>query len=120
MVAKVTFSLDQETVRSLRQLSERMKKPKSAVLREAIREYREREDHVSEAERLSRVAALRQFLAENPPRDESETQKELDEIRAARRGGGRLHGADEGGAGELPRKLPPIRPRAEIKGRSAR
>lgn len=119
MGVKVTFSLDQETVRSLRQLSERMKRPKSAVLRDAIREYCEREDHVSEAERVSRVAALQQFLAENPPRDEAETQKELDEIRAARRGGGRLHRTDDGRAGE-PVELPPIRPRAEIKERSAK
>lgn len=90
-MVKVTFTLDDDTVRLLRLMAERQHKSKSALLREALREYHVRGDRVSEAERERRVAALKDFIAENPPRDPAEVRRELEEIRAVRRGGGRLH-----------------------------
>ena len=38
-MAKVTFSLDDETVRLLRRAAERSRKPHSLVVREAIAQY---------------------------------------------------------------------------------
>jgi len=49
---KVTFTLDRETVGRLRQASERLSKPKSAVVREAIHDFSERVGRLSERERL--------------------------------------------------------------------
>jgi len=86
---KMTFSLDEETVKRLEQASERLGKPKSEVVREAILEYSLRVDRLTEAERQRMLAALDDLLPKIPPRSDEEVDLELREIRAARRGGGR-------------------------------
>ena len=86
---KMTFSLDETTARSLEQAAERLGKPKSEVVREAIRDYSLRVDRLSEAERLRMLQALDELLPRTPPRSDAEVDRELREIRAARRGGGR-------------------------------
>lgn len=91
---KMTFSLDETTARSLEQAAERLGKPKSEVVREAIRDYSLRVDRLSEAERLRMLQALDQLMPLVPPRSDEEVDRELKEIRAARRGGGRRTGRD--------------------------
>src|SRR6266545_2213992 len=49
---KVTFTLDADTIGRLRQASERLAKPQSAVVREAIHDFSERVGRLSERERL--------------------------------------------------------------------
>lgn len=91
MAVKVTFTLDEETVARLGQTARRLARPKSAVVREAIREYHARADRLSEAERRRMLAIVRRMRARPPERGLAAMKRELAEIRAIRRHGGRLH-----------------------------
>lgn len=86
---KATFTLDEATAAKLALTSERLGKPKSAVVREAIAEYSERADRLSEAERLRMLQVLDEYARTPPTRTSAEVDAELDEIRRTRRGGGR-------------------------------
>lgn len=86
---KVTFTLDGATVARLRQAAERLDKPKSQVVREAIHEFSERVGRLSEAERLRLLRILDEIEARRPSRSLSEVEREIEQVRAARRGGGR-------------------------------
>ena len=91
----MTFSLDADTVKRLDQAAERLGKPKSEVVREAIRDYSLRVDRLSEAERLRMLAVLDEMVPRIPSRSDDEVDRELREIRAARRGGGRRTTRDD-------------------------
>jgi len=91
MVRKVTFTLDDQTIRRLNNAAERLKKPKSEVVREAIADYHERVGKLSEAERLRMLKILEEMQSRPPTRPQAEVDREIAEIRAARRGGGRRH-----------------------------
>jgi predicted transcriptional regulator len=86
---KVTFTLDAATVARLRQAAERLGKPKSAVVREAIQEYSERTGRLSEAKRQRMLRAFDRFVPAIPSRPQAEDERELRELREARRSGGR-------------------------------
>lgn len=87
---KVTFTVDRATVARLQQTAERLAKPKSQVIREAIREYHDRVGKLSEQERLRMLRVLDEIMGRPPSRSKSEVEKELRAIRRARRAGGRL------------------------------
>ena len=89
MARKVTFTLDEETIRRLALTAERLKKPKSEVVREAVTEYHERTGRLSEAERQRLLKILDRMAHAKPTRPQHEVDEEIAEIRAARRGGGR-------------------------------
>ena len=84
---KLTFSLDEETVRLLRRLSEQKRKAQSLVVREAIAEYGAREDRLPDDERERRLAVIRDLAAEAPTRSAADVDGELREIRRGRRTG---------------------------------
>jgi len=86
---KVTFTLDQATVNRLQDAAERLSKPKSEVIREAILEFHERIGRLSERERLAMLRALDEFIPKKSPRPQAEVERELAELREARRSGGR-------------------------------
>ena len=86
---KVTFTLDPATIRRLEQAAERSKKPKSEVVREAIRDYHERVGRVSEHERLRLLKAFDELVPAIPPRPASAVRNELEQVRLTRRAGGR-------------------------------
>jgi len=86
---KVTFTLDAATIARLNQAAERLAKPKSQVVREAIQEYSERTGRLSESERLRMLRAIDEMVARIPTRPQAEVDRELRELRAARRSGGR-------------------------------
>jgi len=90
-MVKVTFTLDEETVGRLRQASARLTRPQSRVVRDAIREYADRIGRLSESERLRLLSALDAIAGRKPTRARSEVDRELSEIRSARRNGGRRH-----------------------------
>jgi predicted transcriptional regulator len=94
-MVKLTFSLDDETVRQLRRLAARTKKPQSLIVREAVARYAaEPEDRrISDAERDRQLAIIRRLraLAAGHPGNADE---ELRELRESRRGPGRLHPID--------------------------
>jgi hypothetical protein len=86
---KVTFTLDEETVRRVDTAAARLSLPKSQVVREAVHEYYERLGRLSESERLRMLCAFDEMVARMPRRPAHEVDRELKAIREARRSGGR-------------------------------
>ncbi len=86
---KLTFSLDAETVQSLRRAADRSRKPQSLIVREAIAQYAGREDLLSEADRERLLTVLRQIGQRAPTRPQSGVDRELQAIRRSRRTGWR-------------------------------
>ena len=86
---KVTFTLDDETVRVLRAFADRQRKPQSLVVREAIAAYANRETTLPDDERDRRLAVLDRLDAQPPTRTEAEVDRELRQLRRLRRAGWR-------------------------------
>ena len=86
---KATFTLDPRTVARLNETAERLQRSKSEVVREAIHDFSDRADRLSERERRRMLAAFDELVPQIPERPASEVDAELAEIRMARRGGGR-------------------------------
>ena len=86
---KVTFTLDKETIAALKRAADRLSRPKSQVVREAIRFYGEHVDRLSPDERDRMLALFDTVTADLPDRPRSDVEKELEEVRRARRFGGR-------------------------------
>jgi hypothetical protein len=91
MAVKVTFTLDEATVGRLNDTARRLAKPKSEVVREAIRDYHAASDRLSEAERKRILRVLDEMMKRPPTRSQRDADREIAQIRAARRSGGRLH-----------------------------
>jgi predicted nucleic acid-binding protein len=88
-MVKVTFTLDEATIARLNETAQRLAKPKSEVVREAIEAYHAKSDRLSEAERQKMLKALSDYMRLPPTGTNQDTDRELREIRAARRSGGR-------------------------------
>lgn len=88
-IVKMTFSLDEKTANRLNLTAERLNLAKSAVVREAILEYAARAGRMSEKERQHMLRAFDRHTREIPDRPAEEVDRELEEIRRARRAGGR-------------------------------
>jgi hypothetical protein len=86
---KVTFTLTDDAVRGIERAAERLRIPKSQVVREAIRVYGTQLGRLSEAEREEKLATFDSVTADLGDRPRSEVEGELAEIRAAREDGGR-------------------------------
>lgn len=91
-MVKVTFTLDDDTVATLRRSSERLGKPQSAVVREAIADHAARIGRLSEAERRAMLKTYDALLPRIPLRPARTADDELRAIRQGRRSGGRRHG----------------------------
>ena len=88
-MVKVTFTVDEETVETLRRMSTQLKKPQSAVFREAIKDYAERADKLRPEERERLLETLDRIRSRKPGRSQSDVDAEIAQIRSARRTGGR-------------------------------
>jgi hypothetical protein len=89
-MAKLTFSLDDATVETLRKTAYRLRKPQSLVVREAIARYAAEEDRLSDEER-DRILKVLDYMKTLPAsRSQKEVDEEIAEIRRARRASG-LH-----------------------------
>jgi predicted transcriptional regulator len=86
-MAKVTFSLDDETVRLLRALAERQQRPQSLVVREAIAAYAARDEKLSDAERERKLAVLETLASARATRSATDVEQELRGLRRGRRVG---------------------------------
>lgn len=86
---KVTFTLDAETLARLRATAERLARPKSRVVRDAIREFSERVGQLGERERIRMLESFDRLVPRIPVRRLLEVEREIAEIRQARRAGGR-------------------------------
>jgi predicted transcriptional regulator len=88
-MVKMTFTFDEQTTEALRRAAARLKKPQSAVVREAIQDYASRTDRLGEDERKHMLRVLDRMMARPSERTENEVKAEIKGIRAARRTGGR-------------------------------
>jgi hypothetical protein len=86
---KVTFTLDEETILRLRTTAERLSRPKSEVVREAIRDFSQRTGRLSERERRRLLETFDRVVPAIPPRPLRDVERELASLRTARRQGGR-------------------------------
>ena len=84
-MVKVTYSLDDATVRRIRRAAERLGKPQSLIVREAVAEYDARTDRLSEAERLRMLEVLDRLHGEPVARSRESVEAEIQEIRRSRR-----------------------------------
>ena len=86
---KMTFSLDRKTAERIDQMAQRLGLPKSGVIREAVREYTAQAGQLSDAERSRMLLVFDEVVSRIPHRPTDEVDWELQEIRSARRQGGR-------------------------------
>jgi hypothetical protein len=91
-MVKVTFSLDDDTVERLRRTASRLGRAQSQIVREAVADYAARADRLSEGERLHLLGVLRGLEGAPATRPPTAVDRELREVRAARRRGGRRSG----------------------------
>jgi hypothetical protein len=91
--AKATFTLDGDTLDRLRATAERLAIPKSAVVREAIRDFSDRAGRLGESERQRLLAAFDRLVPGIPRRPLRDVERELTELRRARQAGGRRSGS---------------------------
>lgn len=89
VMVKMTFTLDDSTAARLRRSAERLAKPQSAIVRDAINDYADRIGRLSEDERRRMLGALDDLAAHPEDRSPRAVRAELDEIRRVRRHGGR-------------------------------
>lgn len=88
-MVKVTFTLDDVTVAELRRAADRLRKPQSQVVREAIRDYATRVGKLSEEERVRLLKIFDTVVPAIRTRPARKVDAELGEIWAARRRWGR-------------------------------
>jgi predicted transcriptional regulator len=92
---KVTFTLDNMAIQRLQDAAERLAKPKSEVVREAILEFYDRLGRLSERERTAMLRTFDEVVPKIPARSTREAKRELAQVRRARRSGGRRTPAHE-------------------------
>jgi predicted transcriptional regulator len=85
-MVKVTYTLDDETVARIRRIAARLGAPQSRVVRDAVKDYETRADRLSDEERTRMLAVLERIRREPPTRAQSAVDRELRQIRRARRG----------------------------------
>lgn len=86
-MVKVTFTLDEKTVGTLRKMAERTKKPQSLVVREAVAHYAVKEDKLTPEEQARVLRVLDELGSKLPTRPREEVDRELRELRRSRRTG---------------------------------
>ncbi len=84
-MARVAFSLPDETVREIRRTADRLGIAQSHVVREAVADYAARTDRLGERERLRMLEVLDGLNREPVIRSQESVDAEIREIRASRR-----------------------------------
>ena len=90
-MVKMTFTLDDATVAHLRRTAERQRKPQSWIVREAVAEYAQRADRLSATEKRHLLEVVDRVRRAATQKSAAAVDRELADLRAARRGGGRRH-----------------------------
>ena len=93
-MVKVTFTVDEGTVSTLKTTAERLGKPQSMVVREAVAEYAARAGRLTEVERRRMLRVVDDLMKLPPSRPQAAVKKELDDLRRSRRHGGRRRRAE--------------------------
>lgn len=90
-MTKITMTLSDDAIEALNMAAKRLRKPKSEIVRMALKDFAEHSaDRISPAELARRIAILDKIRGIFPTRSNEEMEAELRDIREARRGGGRL------------------------------
>lgn len=87
-MVKVTFSLDEATIATLKRTAARTRKPQSRVVREAVAEYGAKEDRLTPDEQKRMLDALERFSRTPITGTAADVKREIAEIRASRRAAG--------------------------------
>jgi hypothetical protein len=82
---KATFTFDETTSRHLADAAVRLGKPKSEIVRDAINDYHSRLDRLTDEERDRMLKVIDELGPRIAPRPRAEIDRELAEIRRARR-----------------------------------
>jgi hypothetical protein len=85
---RATFTFDETTARFLADASTRLARPKSQIVREAVREYHSRPDRLSDSERIAMLKAFDQLRPAIKARPRADVRRELLEIRRSRKAAG--------------------------------
>ena len=86
---KVAFTLDEVTISRLHEAASILALPRSEIVRRAILEFYERMGRLRERERLGMLRAFDELVPKIPARPARDVDRELAELRKARRAGGR-------------------------------
>jgi hypothetical protein len=86
---KVTFTLDRTSIQKLEDAADRLSVPKSEVVREAITEFHGRLGRLSDRERRAMLRTFDDVVPKIAPRSNAAVNRELTELREARKTGGR-------------------------------
>ena len=86
---KVTFTLDRISIERLQDAADRLTVAKSEVVREAIMEFHDRLGRLSERERAAMLRTFDQVVPAIPSGRAAAVDRELAEVRRARKAGGR-------------------------------
>lgn len=84
-MVKVTFTLDEATVATLKRTAARHRKPQSWVVREAVAEYGAKEARLTPDEKARMLAALERFRDLPITGTRADVDREIAEIRRSRR-----------------------------------
>lgn len=87
MTREITLTLDEETIQRIEMVAEHLGKSSSEVVRDALANYRDLPDKLTEAERQRMLKALERIRQQPPSRPQEEVERELRELRLARHGG---------------------------------
>jgi|GraSoiStandDraft_30_1057271.scaffolds.fasta_scaffold581070_2 predicted DNA-binding protein len=87
MTREITLTLDEETIQRIELAAEHLGKSNSEVVDDAIANYRELPDRMTETERQRMLKALEKIRNQPPSRPQEEVERELKELRLARHGG---------------------------------
>ena len=93
-MVKITVSVDEGTARTLKTMAERLRKPQSLVVREAVAEYAARAGRLTEVERRRMLRTIDEIVARPATAPQLEAEREIRQIRRARRQGGRQRRAE--------------------------
>ena len=93
-MVKLTFSVDEATAQTLRLTAERLGKPQSMIVREAVADYAARAGRLTELERRTMLKAIDRIMRQPAARPQRQVHAELRQVRSARRHGGRAHSSE--------------------------
>lgn len=92
---KVTFTLDRISMQRLQDAADRLAMPKSEIVREAIMEFYDRLGKLSDRERSALLRSFDELVPKIAPRSTAAVDRELAEVRQARKAGGRRTRSDQ-------------------------
>lgn len=93
---KVTFTLDKTSLERLQDAADRLAIAKSEVVREAIMEFHDRLGKLSQRERSAMLRTFDEVVPRIPVGGVAAADREIREVRQARRRGGRRTPLDRG------------------------